>query len=109
MLWHVEDTIVVLKEGLGPQPWCDNYNMFLIQEAMSEGHLVTTMCKSGGDLNHHHTAATAAHLEAGMEFRAQDEVLEKLDTFNYLVRMLSFDDKDWPVVARKFPGQVDVI
>ena len=43
MLWHVEDTIVVLKESLGPHPWCDNYNMFLTQEAMTEGHIGVTM------------------------------------------------------------------
>ena len=26
--------------------------------------------------------------------------LEKWDTFNYLGRMLSFDDRGWPVVTR---------
>ena len=59
---------------------------------MAAGHLGTTMFKSGGKRKHHHLAATAAQVEAGTEFRAQNQVLEKLDTFNYLGRMLSFDE-----------------
>ena len=73
--------------------------MFLTQEAMTEGHIGATMCKSGVNRNHHHLASTVAQVTAGTEFRAQDEVPEKLDTFNYLVRMLSFDDRYWPVVV----------
>ena len=48
MHWHVEDTIVILKEGLGPHPWCDNCNIIIIQKAMAAGNLGNTMCKSGG-------------------------------------------------------------
>ena len=99
MHWNVEDAMMILKEGIGPHPWCDNCNIIINQDAMAAGHLGTTMCKSGVKLNHHHLAATAAHISAGTDFRAQDEVLENLDTFNYLGRMMSFDDRDWPVVA----------
>ena len=83
MHWHVEDTIVILKEGLGPHPWCHNFNMSITQEAIAARHLGTTMIKSGGKRNHHHLAATAAQIEADTEFRAQNQVLEKLDTFNF--------------------------
>ena len=93
---------MVLKKGPGIHPWCNNGIMIINQEAMAAGHLGTTMFKSGGKRKHHHLAATAAQVEAGTEFRAQDQVLEKLDTFNYLGRMLSFCDIDWPVVAWKF-------
>ena len=102
MIWHVEYTIVVLKGGLGPHPWCDNYNMFLTQDAMAEGHIGTTMCKSGVNRNHHHIYDTVSQVTAGTEFQAQDQVLEKLDAFNYLVRMLSFDYRYWPVVVWNF-------
>ena len=98
MLWHMEDTIVILKDGLGPHPWCYNCNMFINQDAMAAEHLGTTICKSGVKRNHHHIAATAAQITAGTDFQAQDQVLEKLDTFNYLDMMLSFYDRDWPVV-----------
>ena len=99
MHWHVDDTIVVLKEGLVPHPWCDNCNMFITQKAISAGHIGTTMCKIGGKRNHHHLAATDAHIAAGTEFRANDQVLEKLDTFNELGSMLSFYDIYWTEVA----------
>ena len=68
--------------------------MFITQEAMAIGHLGTTMFKSGGKRNHHHLATTAAQITAGTEFLTQDQVLEKLDMFHYLVRMLSSDDRD---------------
>ena len=100
MPWHMEDTIMVLKEVSGPHPWCDKFYMFITQEAMASGHLGITMCKNGGKRKHHHLPATAAQLAAGTEFRVQDQVLEKLDTFNYLVRMLYFDDRYWKVMAR---------
>ena len=67
---------------------------------MSSGHLGITMWKSGGKRKHHHLDFIAAQLAAGTEFRAQDQVLEKLYMFNYLGRMLSFDDRYWPVVER---------
>ena len=73
--------------------------MFINWEEMVSGHLGTTMCKSGGKLNYHHLSATAVQVAAGTEFQAEDQVLEKLDTFNYLGRILSFDDRDLPVVT----------
>ena len=66
---------------------------------MAAGHLGTIIFKSGGKRKHHHLATTYTQVEAGTEFRAQNQVLEDLDTFNYLVRMLSFDDRDWPMLA----------
>ena len=62
------------------------------------GQLGTTMCKSGGKRNHRHLSDTAFQVALGTEFQAEDQVLEKLDTFNYLGRMLSFDDIELPVV-----------
>ena len=81
MHWHMEDTIVVLKEGPGTHPWCNNCKISINQEEMAAGHLGTTMFKRGGNCKHHHLSATASQVEAGTEFRAQDQVLEKLDTY----------------------------
>ena len=50
--------------------------------------------------NHHHLSVTAVQVAAGTEFQAEDQVLEKLDIFNYLGRMLYFDDRDLPVSTR---------
>ena len=45
------------------------------------------------DFEHYGANVSCRQVEAGTEFWAQDQVLENLDTFNYLVRMLSFDDR----------------
>ena len=82
MHWHVEDTIVVLKEVPRPQPWCNQCNMLIAWEEMTAGYLGTTTCKSGGKHKHHHLAATASQVAAGTELQAHDQVLEKLVTFN---------------------------
>ena len=42
---------------------------------------------------------TSENVESGMEFREWDHVLEKVDTFIYLGSILSFDNRNWPVVA----------
>ena len=62
------------------------------------GHFVTTMCRRGVKCKHHHLAVTDAQVSAGTEFRAQYQVLEQLDTFKYLGRMLYFDNIKWPMV-----------
>ena len=63
-------------------------------------HLGTTMRKIGGKRNRYHLSATAFQVAAVTEFEAEDQVLKKLDTFNYLVRMLSFDGRNLTVVTR---------
>ena len=67
------------------------------------GHFCRTLwhhnVQEGGNCKHNHLASTVAQVTAGMELRAQDQVLEKLDTFNYLVRMLYFDNIIFPMVA----------
>ena len=73
---------MVLKEGPGTHPWCDNCKISINQEEMAAGHLGTTMFKRGGNRKHHHLAVTAVQVEADTEFRVQDKVLENLDTFN---------------------------
>ena len=100
MHWHMEDTIVVLNKGPGPHPRYEQCDMFIPQEAMAAGHLGTAMCKIGSEKKHRRLAATVNRLEVGTEFQTRDQVLEKVDIFKYLVRMLYFDDSDLPAVDR---------
>ena len=69
---------------------------------MVAGHLGTKMYKIRGKRNHHHLSAAAVQVAVDTELQAEDQILEKLDTFNYLVRMLSFDDRDWLVVTDRW-------
>ena len=78
---HMEETIVVLKEGPAPHLHCEKCGMFIPQEAMSDGHLGTAMRKMGTEKKRCRIAVTNTQVESGKEFRAQDQVLENMDTF----------------------------
>ena len=67
---------------------------------MAVGHLCTVMCKRGAGLKRRRLAATAAQVLSGTYFWAQEQVLEKVDTFNYLESILSLYDRDWPMVTQ---------
>ena len=97
-----EDTIVVLNKGPGPHHRCKQCNMFIPQGAMLARHLGTAMCKRWSEQKRRRLATTNARSAAGMELQARYQLIEKLDTFKYMVRMLSFDGSKWPVVDQNF-------
>ena len=99
MRGHVEYTIFILNEGTILHPPCNQYDMFILCEALAAGHLGTAICLKGAEWKRRRLAAAAAQEAAGTEFRAQDHVLERLETVKYLDRLLLSDDSDWPVVA----------
>ena len=51
---------------------------------MAVGKIGTPMCKRGAEKNWYRLAATDSRVAAGTEFRAWDQVIEKVDTFRYL-------------------------
>ena len=63
-------------------------------------HLGTTMWERGSEWKHRNLAATASHIEAITEFWVWNQVLDKVDTFKYMDRMMFFDESDFPVVER---------
>ena len=67
---------------------------------MAVGHLGTAMCKRGAEQKRRYLAINTIHLEVVMEFRARDQVLENVDTFKYLGRILSYNYSDCAVVFR---------
>ena len=99
MHWHAEYTIFILNEGTIPHPTCNQYDMFILREALAAGHLGTAMCLRGSEWKHRRLAAADAQEAARTEFRAWDHVLERVETFKYLGRILLSEDSDWPVVA----------
>ena len=73
--------------------------MFVTQETLAEGLLGNEMYGGGEEQNHHHLSSKAAQVAVGMEFRPRDQILEKADTFKYLIQMMSFDNSYWPYVV----------
>ena len=51
---------------------------------MTVRQLSTEMCNRDDKHKHCRPVATASQVEADAEFQVWDQVLEKLDTFNYL-------------------------
>ena len=83
MQWRVEDTIIILDEGTPPQPQSGKCDMFVPGNEM---------CRREVEQKCFRIAANAAQVASGTDLRACDQVLEKVDTFKYLVRILSYDD-----------------
>ena len=99
MHWHVEDTILVINKGPGPQPQCDQCGMFIPWGEMTLRHLGNAICKISVERKRRHISSTSIQVSACIEFRAQYQVLENVETFNCLGRILSCNDRDWPSVA----------
>ena len=57
-------------------------------------HLGTIMWNRGAEQRLHPLAATSSQLAAGTEFRAQDQVLEKVETFKYMESILYFNNRN---------------
>ena len=97
---NVEDTIIILNEGMGPHPRCRQCGMFVPQEILATGHLGTKIYRRGVERKCLRIAANVTWVVSGTEFRARDQVLEKVYTFKYLDRMVCFDDSYWSAVTR---------
>ena len=99
MPWNVEDTISILNEGTIPNPRCENCDMFISREVLWTGHLGTEKYNRGLYQENRFCTDAATWETARMEFRAQDHVLERVEKFKYLSRLLLPDDSDWQEVA----------
>ena len=87
-----------LNKGPDPHHQCKQHGMLISCQAMAAGYLNTAMYKRGSDKKHCCISSTTTQVVSGNELRSQDQVLDKVDTCNYLGRMLYFNDRNWPVV-----------
>ena len=100
---HVEDNIIVLNKFTPPYPTrCGQCDMFVPQDTLAAGNLCTKMCRMGVDKKRHSLAANYTQLSTRVEFRDQEQVLNKVDTSKYLGSMLSFDDSYLTSMSRNF-------
>ena len=56
------------------------------------------MCIVGGERHRQHEAAAASARALRQQFTAYGEVLERVEVFKYLGRLMSMDDEDGPAV-----------
>ena len=64
-------------------------------------NLGTAMFRRGAKWKRHHLLDAAAQKADVMEFRVQDHMIDKVDTFKCLIFLLSFYNSDWPAVDGK--------
>ena len=85
---HVEDTLIILNKGMVFHYWRGQCGMFVTRETLVAGNLGNEFFRRGGNRNYRRIATIFIQIVTGTEFRAQDQVLEKVKTFKYLDRML---------------------
>ncbi len=59
-----------------------------------EKHQCTRLCREGWERKKQHEAAEAAWVALARTFTAYGEDLERVEVFNYLGRLLAYDDND---------------
>ena len=99
---NVEDTIFFsFDKGMVLLLQCGQFDIFVTRKTSASGHLDIEMCSRMAVRKRHRLSANSARVAAGTEFWARDQVLDKLDTFKTLWRILSSDDINWTVACRK--------
>ena len=93
---NMEDTIVILNEVNNLHTRWDQCGMFIPRCSLEEGHINTTVCKRLEEQNHRHLLCASAQEAARTEFRVQEYVIYRVDTFMYLGWVLFSDDSYCP-------------
>ena len=85
---HLDDTIVVLNKVPCLHPRCNQCNILIPQKTILARHLRNTILKRELLRKHRHLATTTFQIEATTELWVWKQVLEKMNTFKYLYKML---------------------
>ena len=96
---HVEDRIIILDHDMVHHSWNGKCDIFLPRETLAARHIGTKNCMRDAELMCRCISANDGRLAAGMEFQDNDQVLEKVNTFKYMGRIIYFDGSDWYVVS----------
>ncbi len=91
---HPKDTVEIPREG--NFPWCKRCTMQC--NPQYPRHIYTQVCLLGAKQRTQRNSAVLAALVLRKLFHVEGEVLEKVDSFRYLGRILAQDDDDiWAV------------
>ena len=89
---HQMDLVSVFGEGRYPR--CVHCGMQTSLKSLNSGHLDTKTCRERGQRRRQHEAAANAALALREQFTAYGDVLERVEVFKYLGRLLAMDDND---------------
>ena len=73
--------------------------MLVPWRSLNGRHKNTAMCKSGAERKRRRLAETEIRESTEMAFEVYGKQLKRVPSFNYLGRILTAGDDDWPAVA----------
>ena len=85
---------LVSTPGEGTYPRCQNCGMQTSPFVIGRGHERTRWCRDGGARRRQQQARVDAALSLRRQFTADGDVLEQVEVFKYLGRLLSMSDDD---------------
>ena len=98
---HPHDNIHILEEHTNPYPKCERCGLQVPWRALMTSHHHTQACLSGTSLRNKRHRALETQRAHEVTFTVEGKVLERVDTFRYLGRMISHTNSDWPAVFRQ--------
>jgi len=97
---HPADTICILEEGGQPLPRCPRCDMHVTPLAINRGHTNTAACARGAALLQRRQTEATIRRAREIVFRANGTDLDRVPNFNYLGRILSQGNTDWPTTYK---------
>jgi len=95
---HFRDKVIIKKEGRS-YPRCTYCGMQM--NPMARGHWRTESCSIGADKRVQREAAVTSALALRCTFTIHWDVLERVEVFKYLGRLLAQDDNDVQAVRQQ--------
>ena len=96
---HVRDTVVILEEGVHPVPRCPKCDILFTWRALNFNPHATEMCSRGDERRQNRQWEEEARRRNVVAFQDYGRPLVSVSEFNYLGRMLTALDDNWPAVV----------
>ena len=96
---NLVDIVIILDEGNLPHPRLSQCNMLVPWRALNGKHHDTAMCRSGAERKRRRVAETELQENTERAFEAYGNPIEAVPSFNYLGRIMTVGDDNWPAVA----------
>ena len=95
---HVQDMIVILKEGKIPHPCCNRCNILVPWGALNRSYPTMALYRRGKDWKRQDLDEKEVRLGEDMVFNAYWKPLKMVSYLKYLERVISASDENWPTV-----------
>ena len=96
---NIWDIVIILEKGNLPHPRCSRFDMLVPWRALNSRHHATAMCKKGAEKKRRRMSEAELRDSTERAFEAYGKPLETVATFNYLGRVMTAGDDNWPTVA----------